>query len=59
MDKIFYSLGRITIPTSIVNIIVVGTYIHVGGGLESKGLALRTGIGKLEYTIMLLSFTTI
>jgi hypothetical protein len=33
MDKIFYSLGRTIIPTSIVNIIVVGTYLNVGGGL--------------------------
>jgi hypothetical protein len=33
IDKIFHSLGQTTIPTSIVNIIVVGTYLNVGGGL--------------------------
>jgi hypothetical protein len=30
IDKIFYSLGRTTIPTSIVNIAVVGTYLKGG-----------------------------
>jgi archaellum component FlaF (FlaF/FlaG flagellin family) len=34
IDKIFYSLGQTTVPTSIVNIIVVGTYLNVGGGLQ-------------------------
>jgi hypothetical protein len=33
IDKRFYSQGHTTIPTSIVNIIVVGTYLNVGGGL--------------------------
>ncbi len=33
MDKIFYLLGRTTIATSIVNTIVFGTYLNVGGGL--------------------------
>jgi hypothetical protein len=28
-----YSLGRTTVPTAIVNIIVVGTYLNVGWGL--------------------------
>ncbi len=32
VDKMLYSLGQTTIPTSIVNIIVVGTYLNVGGG---------------------------
>jgi hypothetical protein len=51
IDKIFYSLGRTTIPTSIVNIIVVGTYLNVGGGLPLDHRIKRIGpvnrIGKL------------
>jgi len=51
IDKIFYSLGRTTIPTSIVNIIVVGTYLNVGGVLPLDHRIKRIGpvnrIGKL------------
>ncbi len=50
-------------PNSIVNIIVVGTYLNVGGGLPLDHRIKRIGpvnrIGKLLYMIMLLSFTTI
>jgi hypothetical protein len=51
IDKIFYSLGRTTIPISIVNIIVVGTYLNVGGGLpldhRFKWIGPVNRIGKL------------
>ncbi len=54
IDKIFYSLGRTTIPISIVNIIVVGTYLKVGGDLplnhRIKWIGPVNRIGKLQYT---------
>jgi hypothetical protein len=40
---VFYSLGHTTIPTSIVNIIVVGTYLNVGGGLPLDHRIKRIG----------------
>jgi len=43
MDKIFYLLGRTTIATSIVNIIVVGTYLNVGGDLPLDSRIKRIG----------------
>ncbi len=63
INKILYSLGRTTVPTSIVNII--GWYIFKRGWGSTTGpqnqrdCPCEQELASWEYTIMLLSFTTI